>query len=101
MGPADPGAEVDGLESMRVSVVMPVYNEAATIREIVRRVLDQLCTPGNGAGGWEKELIIVGDGIFQETWRYLFPVIRNRLDRFEPDVRKFGPTVLLTVRDGT
>lgn len=38
---------------MKLSVLMPVYNEKATIREIVKRVLE---TP------WEKELLIVDDG---------------------------------------
>ncbi len=37
---------------MKVSVVMPVYNEAATVEEIVRRVQ---------AVPLEKELIIVND----------------------------------------
>lgn len=38
---------------MKLSVVMPVYNETKTIREIVRRVLDVPI---------EKELLIVDDG---------------------------------------
>ena len=38
---------------MKLSVVMPVYNEAKTIREIVRRVL---------AVPVEKEILIVDDG---------------------------------------
>ncbi len=38
---------------MRLSVVMPVYNESKTIREIVRRVLDVPV---------EKEVLIVDDG---------------------------------------
>jgi len=38
---------------LKLSVLMPVYNEKATIREIVKRVLE---TP------WEKELLIVDDG---------------------------------------
>lgn len=37
---------------MKISVVMPVYNEAATIQKIVTRVLDNL---------YEAELIIVDD----------------------------------------
>ena len=38
---------------MKLSVVMPVYNESKTIREIVRRVLDVPI---------EKEILIVDDG---------------------------------------
>ena len=38
---------------MKLTIVIPAYNEAATIREIVRRVQ---ATP------WEKEIIVVDDG---------------------------------------
>jgi glycosyltransferase involved in cell wall biosynthesis len=38
---------------MKLSVIMPVYNEAGTVEEIVRRVL---------AEAHEKELVIVDDG---------------------------------------
>ena len=38
---------------MKLSVVMPVYNEESTLEQIVAAVLD---TP------WEKELILVDDG---------------------------------------
>ncbi len=41
---------------MKLSVIMPAYNEQATIREIVRRVL------AVDLGGVEKELVIVDDG---------------------------------------
>ena len=42
-----------GRKSVKLSVVMPVYNEAKTVREIVRRVLDVPI---------DKEMIIVDDG---------------------------------------
>jgi glycosyltransferase involved in cell wall biosynthesis len=41
---------------MKLSVIMPAYNEQATIREIVRRVL------AVDLDGIEKELVIVDDG---------------------------------------
>ncbi|MGH9386812.1 MAG: glycosyltransferase family 2 protein [Vicinamibacterales bacterium] len=41
---------------MKLSVIMPAYNERATIREIVSRVLNV------NLGAVEKELIIVDDG---------------------------------------
>jgi glycosyltransferase involved in cell wall biosynthesis len=41
---------------MKLSVIMPAYNEQATIREIVGRVL------AVDMGGIEKELVIVDDG---------------------------------------
>src|SRR5208283_5164788 len=43
-------------------VVMPVYNEAATVAEIVRIVLDQRCV---------AELIIVDDASRDGTWEAL------------------------------
>ncbi len=46
----------------RLSVVMPVYNEAATIETIVRKVLDR---PETG------ELIIVNDASTDDTWEHL------------------------------
>lgn len=40
----------------RVSIVIPCYNEAATIEELLRRVLEA------DFGDWEKEIIVVDDG---------------------------------------
>jgi glycosyltransferase involved in cell wall biosynthesis len=47
---------------MKISVVMPVYNEAGTIKEIVARVQ---------AVGLEKEIIIVDDGSTDGTCEHL------------------------------
>lgn len=45
----------------KLSIIIPCYNEAKTIQEIVRRVLVAQ-TPG-----WQKEVIIVDDGSSDET----------------------------------
>jgi glycosyltransferase involved in cell wall biosynthesis len=48
-----------------VSILMPVYNEAKTIEEIIRRV------HGVELDGVEKELVIVDDGSKDGTRDYL------------------------------
>src|SRR5262249_18433558 len=57
---AGPAAFVAALERsgrfLKLSIVMPAYNERRTIREIVGRVL------AADVGGLEKELVIVDDG---------------------------------------
>jgi glycosyltransferase involved in cell wall biosynthesis len=60
---------------MKLSVVMPVYNEERTLEEIVRRVLE---TP------YEKELVLVDDGS-KDTSRE----IMQRLEAEHPEVRCF------------
>jgi glycosyltransferase involved in cell wall biosynthesis len=60
---------------MKLSVIMPVYNEAATVEEIVRRVL---------AEPHEKELVIVDDGSSDGTAEIL-----QRLAAAEPRIRLF------------
>ncbi len=56
---------------MKLSVIMPVYNEEATVEEIVARVM---------AESHEKELIVVDDGSVDDTW-----VILERLVKRYPD----------------
>jgi len=41
---------------MRLSIIIPVYNERSTIEEILKRVLEAR------SFGWEKEIIVVDDG---------------------------------------
>jgi len=58
---------------MKLSVVMPVYNEERTLEEIVRRVLE---TP------YEKELLLVDDGSTDASRE-----IMGRLEAAHPEVR--------------
>ena len=53
---------------MKLSVVMPVYNEEKTIQEIVRRVQDVAI---------EKEIIVVNDGSDDGTSQVLDDMVKN------------------------
>jgi glycosyltransferase involved in cell wall biosynthesis len=50
---------------VKLSAVIPVYNEANTITEIVEQVFD--VTLDHTLGGIEKEIVIVNDGSTDET----------------------------------
>ncbi len=67
---------------MRLSIVMPVYNEAATIREAIRQV--------SAAPPIDKELIVIDDGSTDGTRAYL---------RQLADERRPGLTILLQERN--
>lgn len=54
-------------EKPRLSIVMPIYNERNTIREILRRVR----TSCEQALGWERETICVDDCSTDGTWEVL------------------------------
>jgi glycosyltransferase involved in cell wall biosynthesis len=54
------GEQMD--DAVRLSVVIPVYNEADTIGKVIRRVLE--C-------GFETEVIVVDDASTDDTARYL------------------------------
>ncbi|HEX5417868.1 MAG TPA: glycosyltransferase family 2 protein, partial [Chloroflexota bacterium] len=60
---------------MKLSVIIPAYNEKATIAAIVNRVRDVTL-----ADGWEKEIIVVDDGSRDGTREILssvsFPDVR-------------------------
>ncbi|MBF6568739.1 MAG: glycosyltransferase family 2 protein [Candidatus Binataceae bacterium] len=64
-------------EDVKISVVIPVYNEVSTIGEVIRRVLD--C-------GYETEVIVVDDASADGTREFL-----QRLD--DPRVQRFYHTV--------
>lgn len=55
---------------MRLSVIIPCYNESKTIEGIVARVTAAPVLPG---GGGEKEIIIVDDCSTDGTWDKLAP----------------------------
>jgi len=71
-----------------VSAVMPVYNEAATVAEIVRIVLDQPCV---------AELIIVDDASTDGTWEALKSLAGDsRVKIFRHDVNQGKGAALRT-----
>lgn len=55
---------------MKLSVLIPVYNERSTIDEILRRVI---------ATGFEKEIIVVDDGSDDGTRQYLESLSDNSI----------------------
>jgi len=56
----------------KISVIIPVYNEINTIREIIKRVQ---------AVDIEKEIIIVDDGSMDGTKEYLKSIIEKVSDK--------------------
>jgi glycosyltransferase involved in cell wall biosynthesis len=67
---------------MKVSVIIPVYNEKELIGEIVRRVLDAPLP-----AGWEREVVIVDDGSDDGTTHLLEKA------RFPEQVRVFNSLI--------
>lgn len=51
---------------MKLSIIMPVYNEEKTIKEIIRRVLVAPLPPG-----WQKEIIIIDDASTDGTTKVI------------------------------
>ncbi len=72
---------------LRVSVVIPVYNEARTVVEVVRRVL---------AGGRAEEVIVVDDGSTDGTFSVLAAVEDPRLRLLKHDVNRGKGAALRT-----
>ncbi len=62
---------------MKLSVVIPVYNEEQTVREVIARVL------AVDLGGLEREIIVVDDGSTDTTGR----VVDDAADAFPGQVR--------------
>jgi dolichol-phosphate mannosyltransferase len=54
---------------VKLSIIIPVYNESATITQVVERVLE--VSLDGTLGGVEKEIVIVNDGSTDETGQVL------------------------------
>jgi glycosyltransferase involved in cell wall biosynthesis len=82
---------------MKLSVIMPAYNERATIREIVSRVLSV------DLGAVERELIIVDDGSVDGTRDILKELERPPEVRvfFQPHNQGKGAAVWRGIREST
>jgi glycosyltransferase involved in cell wall biosynthesis len=73
----DQGPLVDSEEIRLLSVLLPVYNEAATLREIIDRVL-------SAPVPMEMEIVAVNDGSRDESWALL-----QELAAADPRIKPF------------
>jgi glycosyltransferase involved in cell wall biosynthesis len=74
-------------EAAKISVVIPVYNEAGTIGEVIRRVLD--C-------GFETEVIAVDDASTDDTPKYLRALEHSQVHCFYHAVNRGKGAALRT-----
>ena len=74
-------------DAIKLSVVIPVYNEAGTIAEVIRRVL---------ACGFETEVIVVDDASTDNTAAYLKSVEHPRVHCFYHAVNRGKGAALRT-----
>jgi glycosyltransferase involved in cell wall biosynthesis len=72
---------------LRVSVVIPVYNESATVAEVVRRVL---------ASGRAEEVVVVDDGSTDSTFAKLAAIEDPRLRLMKHDLNRGKGAALRT-----
>lgn len=66
---------------MKLSVLMPAYNEAATVEAAVERLL-------RGSYPCEIELIVVDDGSVDDTWKLLNKIDDPRVLRYRHSVNR-------------
>ena len=69
---------------MKLSIIMPAYNERRTIREIISRVLNV------DLGGLERELVIVDDGSTDGTREILAEYDGKHGVRVVPQLKNLG-----------
>jgi len=74
-------------EAAKISVVIPVYNEAGTIGEVIRRVLE--C-------GFETEVIVVDDASTDDTPKYLRALEHSQVHCFYHAVNRGKGAALRT-----
>ena len=79
MQPAATQPRTSGTSDLRVSIVVPVFNSAASLGELHSRI-DATLGSTPGVGSWE--LILVNDGSVDESWATIV-----RLSREHPEVR--------------
>lgn len=88
-GPFSPGGRPPAEDAPCVSVVMPVYNEAATVANVIRTVMSQPCV---------QELVVVDDCSKDGSWKVLQDLSGQdpRIKAFHHDVNQGKGAALRT-----
>jgi glycosyltransferase involved in cell wall biosynthesis len=77
---------------VRVSIIIPVYNEIRSVEEVLRRVIDAPLPVG-----CEKEIVVVDDGSTDGTTALLKKLHDQKLIRFHTTIVNFGKGAALRV----
>ncbi len=86
---ARPAAATD---TVRVSIVIPIYNEIQHVEELLRRVIAAPLPMG-----CEKEIIVIDDGSTDGTTQLLKKLCEQQLIRFHESILNFGKGTALRI----
>jgi glycosyltransferase involved in cell wall biosynthesis len=78
--------------NVRVSVVIPIYNEIQHVEELLRRVIAAPLP-----AGCEKEIIVIDDGSTDGTTQLLKKLCEQQLIRFHESILNFGKGTALRI----
>lgn len=79
-------------DTVRVSIVIPIYNEIQHVEELLRRVIAAPLP-----AGCEKEIIVIDDGSTDGTTQLLKQLCQQQLIRFHESILNFGKGTALRI----